>query len=44
LETDPVKFKNSFARFEGDELNGWSQDKQEYVGKEATVAEVFGKN
>jgi len=41
LLEDPEAFKNSFARFTGDNLNGWSEEKQKKVGKEGTATKIF---
>jgi len=41
LLSDPAAFKNAFHRFEGDKVNGWSEEKHAYVGKEGMVTETY---
>lgn len=38
---DKDEFKEAFARFEGDELNGWSQEKEKRRTQKATVRNVY---
>merc|ERR1711976_213937 len=42
LLSDPEAFQNSFTRFVGDDLNGWSEAKQLRVGQEGTVTKTYG--
>jgi len=42
LIEDPEAFKNSFVRFVGDGLNGWSEIKQLRAGQEGTVIKTYG--
>ena len=42
LLEDPEAFKTSFYRFEGDDLNGWSEIKQTLVGLEGLVTKIYG--
>jgi len=42
LISDPSAYKNSFARFQGDKLNGWISEKEKYCGLEGRVIRVFG--
>lgn len=42
LVSDPSAYKDSFARFQGDKLNGWIPEKEKYCGHEGRVMRVFG--
>jgi len=41
LVQDETAFKNSFSRFEGDDLSGWSEEKHALRGKLGRVAVVY---
>lgn len=42
LLAEEQAFRESFSRFQGDELNGWSEEKEARMGTSGVITEVFG--